>query len=324
MKKTVKIFKFNINIASAMLFAVLLFLFSNILAQAPQKMSYQVVVRDGDDTLIKNAIIAIQVSILKDSNSVYTETHSVMTNNNGLASLEIGGGVPVFGNFATIDWSLGTYFIKTEIDIDGGTNYTISGTSQLLSVPYALYAASGNVGPQGPEGPMGMCGYEHYIGEKFGGGIVISLWKEAGVEKGLIASLEDLSTSQAWSNVTDTIGAAARNSMDGRINTAAIIAQAGHTSSAASLCVSYNAGGFTDWYLPAAWELNKLYNLAFEINNILENDGDASTTGLQFNAYYWSSTENYFYNAWYQYFFAGYQTLGSEFNSYRVRAVRRF
>jgi hypothetical protein len=319
MQNKVKIFKFNINIASIMLFAVLFLIFSNIFAQAPQKMSYQVVVRDGDDTLIKNQIIAIQVSILQNTNSIYVETHSVMTNNNGLASLEIGGGNVITGNFSEIDWSLGSYFIKTEIDLTGGTNYTITGTSQLLSVPYALYAANGGI-----QGPPGMCGFTHFIGEKFGGGIVVSVWKENGIEKGLIASLDDLSSSQEWSNVTDTIGAAAQNPMDGRINTAAIIAQAGHVSSAASLCANYTAGGLNDWYLPAAWELNKLYNIAFEINNILENDGDSNTKGFELNSYYWSSTENYFYNAWYQYFFAGYQTLGSEFNKYRVRAVRRF
>jgi hypothetical protein len=299
----------------------LIFLFSNIFAQAPQKMSYQVVVRDGDDTLIKNTIISIQVSILNNETPVYSENHSIMTNPNGLASLEVGGGNKTLGNFESIDWSSGSYFIKTEIDIEGGTNYTITGTSQLLSVPYALYSANGTPGPQGP---IGMCGFTHYIGEKFGGGIIVALWKENEVEKGLIASLHDLSTSHIWSNITDTIGEAARNPLDGRINTEAIISQSGHIESAASLCANYNGGGFNDWYLPAAWELNKLYSMAFEINNILENDGDPTTKGFILNSYYWSSTENYFYNAWYQYFFTGFQNLGSEFNSYRVRAVRRF
>jgi len=71
---------------------------------------------------------------------VYIERHFPLTNDNGLISIEIGGGTVVSGSFASIDWTNGPYFIKTETDLDGGANYTITGTSQLLSVPYALYA----------------------------------------------------------------------------------------------------------------------------------------------------------------------------------------
>ena len=75
-----------------------------------------------------------------------------------MVSLEIGNGTVVSGNIADIDWSAGPYFFKTETDPTGGSNYTISGVSELLSVPYALYAqyaASGEPGPQGPQGPAG-------------------------------------------------------------------------------------------------------------------------------------------------------------------------
>ena len=84
----------------------------------------------------------MQISILKTSisgSSVYTETHLQSTNANGLVSLEIGTGNTT-GDFSSINWSNDTYFVKTETDPTGGTNYTISGTSQLLSVPYALHA----------------------------------------------------------------------------------------------------------------------------------------------------------------------------------------
>jgi hypothetical protein len=83
------------------------------------------------------------MSILQGSvsgSSVYTETHSPTTNSSGLISLEIGGGMNTTGNFSSIDWSNGPYYLKREVDPVGGTNYTIIGTSQFLSVPYAMYA----------------------------------------------------------------------------------------------------------------------------------------------------------------------------------------
>ncbi|CAM3527476.1 hypothetical protein [Flavobacterium chungbukense] len=124
----------------------LLLLSSTILfAQAPQKMNYQSVIRKTDGALLVNTSIGIKTSILLGSSTgtaSYVETQTTTTNVNGLATIEIGGGTPVTGTFSGIDWGAGSHFIKTEIDPAGGTNYTISGTSQLLSVPYALYAGS--------------------------------------------------------------------------------------------------------------------------------------------------------------------------------------
>jgi hypothetical protein len=76
-------------------------------------------------------------------NSVYTETQSPTTNTNGLIAIEIGTGTLVNGSFANIDWANGPYFVKTETDPNGGSNYNLTGTSQFLSVPYALYAKNG-------------------------------------------------------------------------------------------------------------------------------------------------------------------------------------
>lgn len=115
----------------------------NCFAQAPEKMSYQSVIRNSNGLLLGNQAVGIQISILQgaaDGDSVYVETHSVTTNVNGLATLEIGGGNVEMGSFENIDWSNGPYFLKTETDPNGGSNYTITGVNQLLSVPYALYA----------------------------------------------------------------------------------------------------------------------------------------------------------------------------------------
>ena len=109
-------------------------------AQAPEKMSYQAVIRGANNALVTNQQVGMQISILQGSTAVYEETQTPTSNTNGLVSLEIGTGTVISGSFTAIDWSADTYFIKTETDPTGGTNYTITGTNQLLSVPFALYA----------------------------------------------------------------------------------------------------------------------------------------------------------------------------------------
>lgn len=112
-------------------------------AQTPDKMSYQAVIRNSSDALVKSATVGMQISILQgsaDGTAIYIETQAPATNSNGLISIEIGGGTVVYGNFSTIDWPAGPYFLKTETDPGGGTSYSITGVSQLMSVPYALHA----------------------------------------------------------------------------------------------------------------------------------------------------------------------------------------
>jgi hypothetical protein len=119
-----------------------IFLQRQAIAQAPEKMSYQAIIRNNSDKLVTNQPIGMQISILQGSSTgtaVYIEQHYASTNANGLICIEIGGGTVVSGNFATIDWVSGTYYIKTETDPSGGANFTITGTSQILSVPYALH-----------------------------------------------------------------------------------------------------------------------------------------------------------------------------------------
>jgi hypothetical protein len=127
-----------------LLLVLVLFLFSSvsILAQTPEKMSYQLVLRGASNTLLTNQQVGIQISILQSTitgSAVYTETQTATTNINGLVSLEIGTGAGS-NDFSAIDWSAGPFFIKTATDASGGSNYSIIGTSQLMSVPFALYA----------------------------------------------------------------------------------------------------------------------------------------------------------------------------------------
>lgn len=130
-------------------FSVLLMLFSSAaVAQAPQRMSYQAVIRNAEGTLLTSTAIGVKVSLLQGSDTgiaVYEETFTGTTNENGLLTLELGGGTPVLGSFAAINWSTGIYYVKTETDPTGGTNYSITAVGQLLSVPYAFYASNSSV-----------------------------------------------------------------------------------------------------------------------------------------------------------------------------------
>jgi hypothetical protein len=116
---------------------------------APEQISYQAVVRDATNTTVANQVVGMQISVLQTTASgtaVYVETQTPTTNANGLLSIYIGAGTFGSGDFSSIDWSSGPYFIKIEIDPAGGTAYTITGTTQLVSVPYALYAKTAAAG----------------------------------------------------------------------------------------------------------------------------------------------------------------------------------
>lgn len=118
-------------------------------AQVPEKMSYQAIVRNNSGQILTNQSIGIRASILQGSPAgaaVYSERLTGNTNINGLITMELGTGTVLSGNFSTIDWSTGNYYLKTETDPTGGTTYTITGTSQLLSVPYAMYAKTAGGG----------------------------------------------------------------------------------------------------------------------------------------------------------------------------------
>ena len=132
------------SILAGLLLTASVFFTQQAIAQAPQSMSYQSVIRNSSNVLLANTVVGIKISVLQgnlDGIAAYTETQTATTNANGLLSLQIGTGSATTGTFSQIDWANGPYFIKTESDPTGGSNYSITGTQQLLSVPYALYAA---------------------------------------------------------------------------------------------------------------------------------------------------------------------------------------
>jgi len=112
-------------------------------AQVPQGISYQAIAFDGGNNPVVSSNVGLQISILDTSvtgTAVYVETHTAMTNSQGLFNLNIGQGTPTTGTFATIDWATNNKFLKVELDPAGGTSYTSVGANQLMTVPYAMMA----------------------------------------------------------------------------------------------------------------------------------------------------------------------------------------
>ena len=138
-----------------------------LFSQAPQGFNYQAVARAGDNAILANITLDVKIGLLQGNATgtlVWEETHSVTTNDLGLFTLKIGdtnatGGTGSAASFADIDWTLGSFYMKVQINDGGG--YVDLGSSELLSVPYALFAETGNEGLQGPiglTGPQGLAG----------------------------------------------------------------------------------------------------------------------------------------------------------------------
>ena len=132
-----------------------------VFAQVPQGMNYQAVLRDNSGNTIPNRNVSIRFSVISGSPTgtvVYKELHSPATNALGIINLFIGQGTPISGTFSNINWGSANHYLQVEADLQGGVNFQPLGTSQLMSVPYALYAANGGGGATGSTGPTGVNG----------------------------------------------------------------------------------------------------------------------------------------------------------------------
>ena len=211
----------------------------SVFAQAPQKMSYQAVIRNNSNTLITSTPVGMQISILQGSASgtaVYVETQMPITNANGLVSLEIGSGNPVTGSFATINWATGPYFIKTETDTTGGTAYTIVGTNELMSVPYALHAKT-----------VAVKTYTIGLWPELGGYV---FWVSADGQHGLVAETQDQGNT-SWYEAQNLISDPTNHSINGQ--------------------------KFRDWRMPTKYELNEMYLQRVSIGGFASNNYWSST-----------------------------------------------
>ena len=283
----------------------------SVLAQAPQSFNYQAVLRDDAGEPMASQDVTVKIDILQGSAGgaeVFTETHDTQTNEFGLVNLQIGS----IQSLEVVDWSADEYFLQVSV------NGNIMGTTQLLSVPYALHAKTA-------ETVTGEGSGSRYVGELFGGGVVF--WVDHTGQHGLIVSMVDLSTNHAWSNVTNTL-IGTTNDWDGANNTTAIIEQSGHTSSAAQLCANYTnadygTGTYSDWYLPSVAEVNHIWNNFYEVQKALTIDGNPDTTPLA-RAWYWSSSEADGGTAMGFSFLYGFTSFSGKGDPSAVRAVRAF
>ncbi len=300
---------------------------ATVFAQSPEKMSYQAIVRDAGNVLVSNHSVGMQISILHGSatgKAVYTETQAPTTNTNGLVSIDIGTGTVVVGDFSTIDWAIDIYFIKTEIDPTGGTNYTITGTSQLLSVPYALHAKT--VGVVDYNNLVNLPTYS--VGDFAQGGIVF--WVDETGQHGLVCAKLDLSSWVRWfAGTYGVTGATGDGPFSGEANTLIIIsshAAIGNNGNdyAARSCnelqITEGEKSYGDWYLPSLVELELMYQNKATIDaTAIANSG----TALDNNSY-WSSFESGTNLAWSLNFINGSVKTTDREVFYPVRSIRAF
>ena len=302
---------------------VALLLTSSSFAQAPEKMSYQVVIRDANNALVTSQQIGMQITILQVNTAVYEEIHTPTSNTNGLVSLEIGTGTVISGSFTAIDWSIDTYFIKTETDPIGGTNYTITGTSQLLSVPYALYAETSNDTPAVALNTAKVS----YTEAAVSANIAVSANTAKTVisseqSDAIVANTAKIGYTQPTylvNNFYEELGGyIIEVSASGKHGIVAARLDQGtsnwyNTINSLSNPENHDAAGaeFKDWRMPSNRELNLMY-------------GNKSEVGGLTDAYYWSSSESNSASAWFKYFYDGDWSTTTKGNGHFVRAVRAF
>lgn len=326
---------------------------SVLFSQVPQKMSYQAIIRDASENLVANQGIGMRLTILDGLNPVYVETHSATTDVNGLVTVTVGLGTPVTGTLAGVNWSSGVFTIKTETDISalGGTTYTVIGTSDVLSVPYAMYvktAADANFSGDyndlinkpvmdGSETKVNagtrmtvtgsgtvaspyvisatplVGGFTHYLGEDVGDGIIFYIYTGSdGKERALVANYNE-QVAEMQNPTSTTYGT---SMYDGFYNTFR------YTNSPAR---TYVESLGSDWYVPAIDELTYMWQNRFHLNKGLYDHG-AGASLLNIEAKYTSSTE--YAPATNRVYLFNFATANSD-NSYsksnagmRVRAIR--
>jgi hypothetical protein len=260
---------------------------TTLIAQVPNSFNYQSVVRDGFGVLINSQQLGIKVSIVRDSLGgavEYSETHSASTNANGLFSIQIGEGTAVSGVFDNIQWETGGLFYQIEIDLQGGSNYSLNSFHSFTSVPYAQHAQTADSLVGFSKNSSG-----HYLGEIYGGGVIFHLWRDQhGTEHGLILDTTLIGTSIPFVNISQS-PYPSMSRYDGKSNTLNLVATSVQFQ-AALACSNSNTGGYTDWYLPS---LGEFIFLAENLLMLVKN-GSSLPPELLGNYTFWTSSYKWF------------------------------
>lgn len=333
-------------------FFFLMILMVTAQTQVPQAFKYQAVVRDAAGQVLANQNVALKINVIADG-TIYAETHQVTTNAFGLVNLEIGRGTVLSGDFSTIDWSQQT-FIQILLDATGGANYQVMGFSELLSVPYALYAANG--GPDADADPANelelpanpeagdMAYYDGATWQRIPkgkGGQILTLrnngtpvWNglstdsllEVTLPNGALLyvhptdnSIADISWGPFGTDITALpnfpLANAAILDFNGKVNTMTIVSQLGGNGGTA-----YAAKLCDDL---VAYGFDDWYlPAAGELNEINQQLGP-NGSGQILQGFFWSSSERDGGYAWGRYFESNSPAIGNKTYQYYCRCVRR-
>ena len=316
-------------------------------AQVPQGINYQAVIRNSNGTAVNNTSVGLRLRIIQSSatgSPIYAESFNVTTSNIGLINVVLGQGTVISGSFNAINWGAGPYFIEVASDVNGGTNYTIMGTQQMMSVPYALYAE--NSGTPGPQGQAGPSAYEVWLSQGNTGtesDFFNSLIGPQGNGVSTMGFSNDSLTIN-FTNGSDTtlyIGSGTNNNLTigdyyqggyvfyinpagtgGLIVMPTDLMNYSNTSTwsdAINICNNVKCNGYTDWYLPTLVELQLIYDNLGNAGFREEYWSNSTATNVR---WYWSSTP---FNGTASYgmnFDNGSQAYYGNNNNLRIRGIR--
>lgn len=260
------------------------------LTQTPLSFRYQAVVQNATGDVIGNKKVSFLVTILKgaiDRERVYSEFHSLNTDQFGMVSMAIGKGNPLFGSLVNIDWGQGEYFLKVEMDEEGGTHFKTLGETQLLSVPYALHARTAentddaDADPANELQTLSINGRELSISG--GNKVILPIAAPDPALPVPIAFRGRNIYVYPVDNGADVVfgtfeATGATSDFDGKANTQQLIHAYGSGSYAARACEDLEAFGYDDWYLPSRAELDAIFKQSYLIQDYAQD-------------FYWSSTE---------------------------------
>jgi hypothetical protein len=315
--------------------SIVLLLFVTVGMYAQDGINYKALIKDNLGAVVASQTIDVKFTIIADTGptDVYVETHAgATTDANGIVILTIGSVItPTLGVFADIVWSSDTHSLKVEIDIEQDASFVDMGTTQFMSVPYALQANAATELTGGIDQAYiaaleaqiaALAPQPAAIGDLRAGGVVF--WVDSTGLHGLVCALSDYGTTVEWGcygtdlpNVTNVpynggipVGLGAEIG-DGFNNTNDILTDC---PSAPAALAARSLGA--EWFLPSANELNQMY--------INKTTLEVAAGFTAFSSLYWSSTEGNNESAYGQLFTRGSQTAIGKGLPHLVRAVRAF